>query len=136
MGDSRETKQRRAVLTAVKMSHNHPSAEEVHALVRKKLPSVSLATVYRNLHVLAKRGEIKELRTDREARFDGMTSPHAHFVCTVCGRVSDVAEKRIGDVVVRAGRKMGVVDCVEITFRGKCRSCSRNARARVMSSVK
>ena len=77
------------VLDVVRGTDAHPTAEAIHRLVRRRLPRVSLGTVYRNLRLLVAEGLVKEV-SGPHARFDGNTSDHHHFTCLVCGRIADV----------------------------------------------
>ncbi|HEV8440266.1 MAG TPA: transcriptional repressor [Methylomirabilota bacterium] len=86
----RLTGPRRVVLEVVRATEAHPTAETVHRMVRRRLPRVSLGTVYRNLRLLVAEGLVKEL-PGPHARFDGNTSEHHHFTCLGCGRIADVA---------------------------------------------
>src|SRR5688500_2570446 len=86
----RLTGPRRVVLEVVRGTDSHPTAERVHEMVRRRLPRVSLGTVYRNLRLLVETGLVKEL-PGPHARFDGNATDHHHFTCTECGRIVDVA---------------------------------------------
>lgn len=84
------SKQRETILNVLRGTTSHPNAQWVYENVKKVIPNISLATVYRNLNLLAEGGEIMRLQGDfPEDRFDGTSSNHAHFVCKVCGRVFD-----------------------------------------------
>ena len=84
----RTTRQLEQVFEALQGDHTHPFAHEIYQRVHKKLPRISLATVYRNLHSLVEEGKIRTLLLDeRGARFDPETNQHDHFVCERCGRV-------------------------------------------------
>src|SRR5207245_2666259 len=83
----RRTRQLAQVFEALQGDHSHPFAHEIYRRVHKKLPRISLATVYRNLHSLVEEGKIRTLLLDGQAaRFDPETSEHDHFVCEKCGR--------------------------------------------------
>jgi len=87
----RTTRQLEQVFKALQGDHTHPFAHEIYQRVHKKLPRISLATVYRNLHSLVDEGKIRTLLLDAQgARFDPETSQHDHFVCERCGRVVDL----------------------------------------------
>src|SRR5262245_26786267 len=88
-GGFRLTAPRRAVLEVVRGTKTHPTAEEVHRLVTRRAPGVSLGTVYRNLRLLVDAGLLGELPGPR-ARFDANTRAHHHFTCLRCGRIIDV----------------------------------------------
>ena len=90
-GEFRMTRQRRLILQEVQASRAHPSADEVYRLVRRKMPRISLGTVYRNLDVLSQCGLIRRLEmSEGQRRFDGTMASHYHVRCTTCERVGDV----------------------------------------------
>jgi Fur family peroxide stress response transcriptional regulator len=70
----------------------HPAADEVYRRVRDQLPSISLATVYRNLDLLTRRGLIRRLGTggSPRRRYDPDPGEHGHFWCLDCGTVEDI----------------------------------------------
>jgi len=94
---SRLTRQRRVILEMVRGSRSHPTAEEVYAAVRKALPSISLATVYRNLDLLVARGLVWRLDFgEGSRRYDGnVGEAHRHGRCLVCGEVVDLPESMV-----------------------------------------
>jgi Fur family ferric uptake transcriptional regulator len=86
------TAQRRIILEELRRVHSHPSAGEIYEMVRKRLPRISLGTVYRNLEILSDFGMIQKLETaGTQKRFDGIPENHYHVRCLSCGRVDDVA---------------------------------------------
>ena len=87
----RKTRQREALLEELRKLDSHPTAVGLYEILRKRLPKISLGTVYRNLELLAEMGAIRKLeRSGAEARFDGNTQRHDHVRCIRCGRVDDV----------------------------------------------
>src|SRR5512135_2658698 len=87
----RMTKQKRVILEVLKNTKSHPTADWVYDKVKKKIPNISLGTVYRNLNILKSQGEITELCYGKGfSRFDGNASHHYHFTCEQCGRILDV----------------------------------------------
>ena len=87
----RATRQLEHVFKALQRDPTHPDADEIHRRVRKKLPRIGLATVYRNLHRLVEDGKIRTvLLGKRVVRYDPETSDHDHFICDRCGRVIDL----------------------------------------------
>src|SRR5574340_808335 len=90
----RRTRQREVILEELQKVKSHPTAVGLHDLVRRRLPKISLGTVYRNLELLAKAGVIRKLETaGAEARFDGNAGQHHHIRCVGCGRVDDVEQR-------------------------------------------
>jgi Fur family ferric uptake transcriptional regulator len=85
------TRQRQVILEELRKVDNHPSADEVYEMVRKRLPRISLGTVYRNLEILSANGEIQRLELGCNLkRFDGTAENHYHIRCPDCDRVVDV----------------------------------------------
>ncbi len=87
----RMTKQREIILEELRKLKTHPTASDLYDIVRKRLPKISLGTVYRNLEILAEMGLIKKLEiAGKEKRWDGDISKHYHFRCVKCGKVEDI----------------------------------------------
>lgn len=126
----RLTDQRRLVLSAVRATDSHPTAEWVHAAVRKHLPRVSLATVYRNLRLLARHGFLAEIHAGPSVRFDARVRRHHHFTCSACGRIFDLEEPVDPRLDARVAARTGFrVSHHRIEFYGLCAGCGRG-RAR------
>jgi Fur family ferric uptake transcriptional regulator len=84
------TRQRMVILEELRNVDTHPSADEVYAMVRKRLPRVSLGTIYRNLEILSKSGEIRRIDSGGNLkRFDGKADDHYHIRCLRCDRLVD-----------------------------------------------
>ncbi|MCP4572524.1 MAG: transcriptional repressor [bacterium] len=87
----RNTPQRATILAKLEEMHTHPTATELYAEVKERLPRISLGTVYRNLEVLREDGLIHKMEFGlADARFDACLEPHDHIRCTGCGAVSDI----------------------------------------------
>lgn len=88
--EKRNTIQKQLVLDAVFRLANHPTAEEVYAEVARSHPTVSKATVYRNLGSLSEDGLLRHIKMPGGAdRFDHMLLEHHHIICTRCGCFAD-----------------------------------------------
>ncbi len=94
---------------------SHPTAEWLYEEVKKEIPNIRLGTVYRNLRLMKRQGEILELeQTGTYRRFDGNPANHYHFRCDECARVFDErVEKNTGFKVSHH----------RLEFRGLCRDC-------------
>jgi len=87
----RITHQREVILETLKAVKTHPTADELYDMVRRQLPRISLATVYRNLEWMSEQGIVKKIEVGgRQKRFDGNIMPHYHIRCVECGKVDDV----------------------------------------------
>jgi Fur family peroxide stress response transcriptional regulator len=85
------TKQKDAILTAVRSMNNHPSADEIYRKLRESYPRLSLGTVYRNLNAFAEKGDIRKISTlEGGDRYDFRTDKHEHMLCENCGQVFDI----------------------------------------------
>jgi len=122
----RLTRQRRIILEVVRATDAHPTAALVYRRVRRRLPRVSLATVYRNLRTLAAEGFLAERADPSGARFDGNTAPHDHFTCVACGRIYDVPARTDRAVRARVASRTGFEVLNHTTeFYGRCGACRR-----------
>jgi Fe2+ or Zn2+ uptake regulation protein len=121
----RLTDQRRLILAVVQATDTHPTAERVHAAVRRRIPRVSLGTVYRNLRLLARHGLLAEIAGGPTLRFDARVERHHHFTCSACGHIFDLDEPvddRLDDrVAARTGFR---VSHHRIEFYGQCARCA------------
>jgi Fe2+ or Zn2+ uptake regulation protein len=126
----RRTRQLGQVFAALQGDHTHPFAHEIYRRVHKKLPRISLATVYRNLHSLVAEGKIRTLLLDEQgARFDPETRQHDHFVCERCGRVVDLFLQRDRQLDLSSLAKQGyVVTAHSLTVHGICQVCAARRR--------
>ena len=87
----RMTRQRKVILEELRKVKTHPSADEIYEMVRRRLPRISLGTVYRNLEILSESGEIQKLEPGSTLkRFDGNPDTHHHIRCVQCGCIVDV----------------------------------------------
>ena len=123
---ARNTIQRQIILEQIKKMCTHPTVEEVYLHIHKIHPTISKATMYRNLHLLARRGEIRQiLLPDGAERFDGRTGQHYHFKCKSCGGISDVDVEYLSGINEIVRQKYGLqVDEHDVMFRGICTTCA------------
>ncbi len=125
----RETRQKQAILDILRSVTNHPTADELYELVRKRIPAISLGTVYRNLDRLAASGQIRRIQSaGSQMRFDGCIEPHTHIRCMGCGRVDDIeAHEELRYRVDMTGYE---VQGHRLEFYGFCPAClSEDRRA-------
>lgn len=124
------THQRLEIFHEVMASHEHPDAEAVFRAVRRRMPTVSLDTVYRTLALLHELGFVTTLGPHRESlRYDANTAPHHHFVCVRCGLARDFQEPDLEALGVPAAvRELGTVAEMHLEVRGLCTACARKAR--------
>ena len=85
------TRQRQLIHDIIMAAPEHRTAEEIYDLARAEMPSLARGTVYRNLGLLVREGQIRKLEMpDAPARYDRERRPHPHLVCERCGKVEDL----------------------------------------------
>jgi Fur family transcriptional regulator, peroxide stress response regulator len=126
----RTTKQKRMILEVLKSTNTHPTADWVYEKVRKKIPSISIGTVYRNLNILKSQGQILELNFGKGfSRYDGTPDNHYHFTCEECGRVLDVDVPLAHELDGKVEDSMRVtVNKHRLEFYGVCEECSASRK--------
>jgi len=124
-GFQRNTRQRQVILEELHGVKDHPTAAILYDRVRKRLPRISLGTVYRNLELLARSGEIHKLElAGSETRFDADIDQHYHVRCLSCGCIGDVHEIA-GDLLGDRYRELSgyLVQGHRLEFQGLCPDC-------------
>lgn len=122
----RMTAHRQRVYDTLCARRDHPTAGELFLRVRRRLPAISLATVYNCLDTLVACGMVKHVTCDRgPARFCPNLEEHAHFFCDRCGTILDVP-KRSGAPAGDGWRLPAgaVVAHEEAAFHGVCPACA------------
>jgi Fur family transcriptional regulator, ferric uptake regulator len=125
----RMTPQRKRILDELCSRCDHPTAEEIYGAVRKALPRISLGTVYRNLDVLVRKGEVTRIEcAGEQARFDADTRTHYHVKCVSCGRVDDVEAEPPEEMLLPGAQAPGyAITGVRVEYTGVCASCRRTS---------
>jgi len=126
METKRNTVQRQLVLSAMEELNIHATAEQVYEHISKNHPTISKATVYRNLSQLTESGELLNIGCfDGSAHYDHQCHEHYHFMCNACKRIFDVE----GDLSDISGRFKGTeefnITGFSISFSGLCKSCEK-----------
>ena len=119
------THQRREIYREIARTDEHPDAEMIYTRVRKRIPEISLDTVYRTLHLLETKGLITRVGfLGDKTRFDANTDRHHHFVCTECGLMEDIYNKEWNDFQARSEvTTTGTVNSMHVELRGLCKAC-------------
>ena len=120
------THQRLEIFREVAQTGDHPDAEAVYRGVRKRMPTVSLDTVYRTLWMIKDLGLISTLGPPKErTRFDANLDHHHHFVCTRCGLTRDFYSDHLNNLKLQdAVRSFGHLEKAQIEIRGLCHKCA------------
>ena len=123
----RYSRQRESILSFLRGTTTHPTANQVYDSVRYEIPNISLGTVYRNLAGLVKDGEIIKIDAGGGAEhYDACVKPHGHMVCRMCAAVTDVFMDydenldRIAEEICG-----GKIDAHRVIFEGLCSECTK-----------
>ncbi len=127
MKEKRQTIQKGLVWDAVTHATNHPNAEQIYESIVEKHPSISRATVYRNLNSLVEEGKVTRVRVlGGPDHFDRTLGNHYHIQCVDCKRVDDLELYKnfnLSDQMIDS--KGYLLESYEIVFNGICPECQK-----------
>jgi Fe2+ or Zn2+ uptake regulation protein len=123
------TVQRQIILETVLELENHPTADQVHEIVKGRLPGIAKPTVYRTLEHLARMGIItKACHPGSVTRYDPRTEAHHHLVCLQCNQFVDFEDDALDSLETPDTSDLGFeVSDLRVQLRGVCRSCRESA---------
>lgn len=122
----RVTRQRLAVLDAI-AEQPHLPAEAVHTAVARRLPEITVQSVYTVLHDLTAHQLLRRFDPPGSAaRYEARTGDnHHHAICTVCGRIEDVDCAHGQAPCLEAPEGLGMeIEAADVVFRGVCLTCA------------
>lgn len=110
-----------------KHENSHPTVEMIYKALARKIPTMSMTTVYNTLSAFLEKGLVAEVTiTGTEVRYDFVTTPHHHFFCKKCGNIIDINIKcPIADKKQTHGHK---VEEVHGYFKGLCKDCLKSEK--------
>ncbi len=119
------SRQREQILETVKSMDVHPSADDIYNRVRRRLPHISLGTVYRNLNQLVETGELSCVQDGKTVRYDWETGQHQHFRCEVCGALQnvEVSNKVIVNLLTKESGM--IINEIDLEIKGICGTCAK-----------
>jgi Fe2+ or Zn2+ uptake regulation protein len=119
------TPQREAVYQVIQERDDHPTASDIFEAARRRLPSISYATVYNSLRYLKEAGLVLEISFgDSASRYDRETHRHDHAICNDCGKLVDFDLPDTAKLMQAAARKSHFKpQSVHLTLRGHCPDC-------------
>ena len=119
------TPQREAVYQVIQERDDHPTASDIFEAARRRLPSISYATVYNSLRYLKDAGLVLEINFgDSASRYDRETERHDHAICNDCGKLVDFDLPDAAKLMNAAARKSHFQpQSVHLTLRGRCPDC-------------
>lgn len=129
----RMTHQRELIIEELGNCHNHPTADALYERIKKKLPRISLATVYRNLEILSEAGMIRKLEiSGRQKRFDKEIEQHDHIFCVQCRRVDDIKFDQSRLISLKEEDRQGYdISGCRVEFFGICPKCQKKNKKKL-----
>ncbi|HUO60382.1 MAG TPA: Fur family transcriptional regulator [Candidatus Acidoferrales bacterium] len=126
------THQRYVIYNVLQEMPGHPGPEEVYSRVRAKIPSISLATVYKTLHAFLESGIVNEVSLHGGSlRVDPNPDFHHHLVCVDCRSITDVPQEAVGPVKMQGKLPQGFqVERYSVEIQGLCSQCAAARRKR------
>ena len=126
MTQKRKTTQKLKIIEYLKKVKTHPSAETIYKDLKKELPGISLATIYRNLNLLVQEKKIIKFERNNTTYFDGNLTTHQHCICKKCRKIIDLFNEDITKFAMNHfNPKEFYPTGVEIIFDGYCTKCKR-----------
>ncbi len=108
---------------------NHPTADMIFNELSPSIPTLSKTTVYNTLKLLSDSGVIQSLNIDeKNVRYDGDLSTHAHFRCTKCGKILDIPlenQDNLNKIPMPDSRDFQITEC-QVYYKGECKDCQKN----------
>jgi Fur family ferric uptake transcriptional regulator len=122
----RVTRQRLLVANALAAAGRQLTADQLYRSLRRQVPGIGRATVFRTLETLVDAGVARRLELDGHvyAYVACLPAHHHHLACTRCGRVEEIDEAYIAPIAERLARDLGFeIDDARLDFYGRCASC-------------
>ena len=120
------TFQRQVIYEAVVDSRDHPTPDLIYEQVRKRIPSISLGTVYKNVKTFLDSGVLKEVTLHHGSlRLESNMTAHHHLVCSSCKAIFDIDESAVKPIQLPARELpagFSIKQC-RVEFVGECKSC-------------
>ncbi|MGL4293511.1 MAG: Fur family transcriptional regulator [Bacteroidales bacterium] len=115
--------QRLTIMKYLMEHHTHPTADMIFNDLYQEIPTLSKTTVYNTLKLLSENGAVRTIGIDdKNARFDGDMSPHAHFRCKNCGCIYDIPLDGKDKIFVDGIGEL-TIDEVHLYYKGFCKEC-------------
>jgi Fur family transcriptional regulator, peroxide stress response regulator len=117
------TNQRVAILSIMEQK-GHISIEDLYSKIKHDFPSISLATLYKNMHAMLKNELLTEVKVENsKTHFEIVSDNHAHLYCEKCRELIDLDiefEKLNNEILKGSGFLLNKTNLI---FSGTCISC-------------
>lgn len=129
--DIRPSVQRLAVMDYLLRHKTHPTVDEIYSALNPVIPTLSKTTVYNTLKLFAEHGAALALSIEeKNLRFDGDTSIHAHFRCSECGEVFDFFPEQVPELLSLNKSEIDgfLITETQVYYKGLCKSCAEKRK--------
>jgi Fur family ferric uptake transcriptional regulator/Fur family peroxide stress response transcriptional regulator len=101
----------------------HPTADEIFNALSPSMPTLSKTTVYNTLKLFTEQGAALSINIEeKNMRFDGDISHHAHFICLECGSIYDICIEQLESVMVKNIDDLTITE-THLYYKGYCKKC-------------
>lgn len=119
--------QRMAIMEYLRTHRTHPTADEIYSALSPSIPTLSKTTVYNTLKLFSEKGAALSLNIeDKNTRFDGDVSSHAHFICENCGQIHDLPLSEQQNTALKQQTNDLMIKEVQVYYKGYCKTCKHN----------
>ena len=120
------THQRLEIFRQLAASSNHPTVESIYRLLKKKIPTISLDTVYRTIRTFEKYNLVNRIETpESQARFEVAREKHHHLICSECGSIADFPWPSFDNAQLPPGTiGWGNIQSKNVVLKGQCSKCT------------
>ena len=123
------SKQRQAILNELCSRCDHPTAEQIYFKLKDQYPSLSLATVYRNLKLLEENNIVMRIPCPEADRFDGKTKQHYHMTCLKCSQIVDLEIENDEQIDAIPKAFGGKITGHSLMYYGYCEKCTKESES-------
>lgn len=122
------TPQRVAIVEEL-YKHGHMNIDELYKKLLEKFPSISLATIYKNVNAMVEKIFLNEVKIpETKSVYELAKEAHSHLVCSSCGKIEDI---KIDTSVLKDSLKEQSsfqIENVDVVFSGICTSCQNKSK--------
>ena len=128
--DLKVTPQRVAIVDELYMN-GHMNIDELYKKLLDRFPSVSLATIYKNVNSMLEKTFLSEVKIpNSKSVYELVKTEHAHLVCKECGFIEDVILDST-DILEQVSKiSQFKVDNTDIVLSGTCKKCCKKLALR------